>query len=257
MKYGICRVGIAPLRAQNSDRAEQVSELLFGELISVLEVKPNWIFVQSDSDGYSGWCDPKQIFPISPSEFSDLSALEQHYIEEHLAAAKTASGEQLLLPKGCSIPFSKNAETQPNRLLELIHPESFSLFHSSENMNITEVACTYLNAPYRWGGKTPFGIDCSGLTQMTFRLCGIYLPRDASEQAQEGNTVNMISEAQAGDLLFFDNEEGTIIHTGILLEHQRIIHASGFVRIDPIDHFGIFNQESQKYSHKLRLIKRI
>ena len=115
----------------------------------------------------------------------------------------------------------------------------------------------FLNSPYLWGGRTPFGIDCSGFVQIAARLSGISLPRDTQEQAEEGEIINLISEAKPGDLAFFDNIDGRIIHVGIILENGQIIHASGKVRIDTIDHQGIFNEESKKYSHQLRVIKRI
>ena len=115
----------------------------------------------------------------------------------------------------------------------------------------------YLNSPYLWGGRSPFGIDCSGFTQMVFKLNGIKLPRDAYEQAEIGKTLNFIEETQKGDLAFFDNEEGKIIHTGIIIDKNKIIHSSGKVRIDNLDHYGIFNAETGKYSHNLRLIKKV
>ena len=115
----------------------------------------------------------------------------------------------------------------------------------------------YLDAPYLWGGRSPFGIDCSGLVQMTYKLSGIKLPRDAGQQASCGTTINLLSEAQAGDLAFFDNEEGIITHVGIILPNNQIIHASGRVRVDSLDHEGIYNVKKKQYSHKLRLIKRI
>jgi len=115
----------------------------------------------------------------------------------------------------------------------------------------------YLHAPYVWGGRSPFGIDCSGFTQMAYKIAGIQLLRDASQQATQGETISFISDARPGDLLFFDDEEGFITHTGILMPDSRVIHASGRVRVDKVDHQGIFDQESGKYTHKLRLIKKI
>ena len=115
----------------------------------------------------------------------------------------------------------------------------------------------YLNAPYLWGGKTPFGIDCSGFTQMVYKLNGFALPRDAYQQAEIGETLSFVEEAEPGDLAFFDDDEGNIIHVGMVLEQGTIIHASGKVRIDALDHQGIYNKELKNYSHKLRLIKKI
>ncbi|MBK7084827.1 MAG: C40 family peptidase [Flavobacteriales bacterium] len=115
----------------------------------------------------------------------------------------------------------------------------------------------FLGAPYLWGGRTPTGVDCSGLTQMLFMLMGIYLPRDAYQQAEEGDPVELVDLAEPGDLAFFDNAEGRITHVGIVLPERRILHASGRVRIDALDQEGIFDAEQGKYSHKLRLVKRV
>jgi cell wall-associated NlpC family hydrolase len=108
-----------------------------------------------------------------------------------------------------------------------------------------------------WGGKSPFGIDCSGFTQVVYKLNGYKLPRDANQQVNLGEPLSFVEEAEAGDLAFFDNEEGRIVHVGILLNNQSIIHASGYVRVDKFDHYGIFNQDTGKYSHTLRVIKRL
>ena len=122
--------------------------------------------------------------------------------------------------------------------------------------NLIPTAFMYLNAPYLWGGKTPFGIDCSGLTQMVYKLNGYKLPRDASQQATEGEPLSFIEESEPGDLAFFDNDEGNIIHVGLIMENNYIIHASGKVRIDRLDHLGIYNAETNRHTHKLRVIKK-
>ena len=101
------------------------------------------------------------------------------------------------------------------------------------------------------------GMDCSGFSQVVHRIVGNDLPRDASQQVELGDTISFVEEAQAGDLAFFDNEEGNITHVGICLGGGDIIHASGSVRIDKLDHIGIFNADKGTYSHKLRVIKRI
>ena len=122
---------------------------------------------------------------------------------------------------------------------------------------LCDFAYHFRNAPYLWGGKTPFGIDCSGLVQMVYRLYGINLPRDAHQQAEIGASLSFIDESEPGDLAFFDNEQGDIIHVGILLKNHNIIHAHGTVRVDRIDQTGIFNSYNNMHSHKLRLIKRV
>ena len=122
---------------------------------------------------------------------------------------------------------------------------------------MTSTAYLFLNAPYLWGGKTPLGIDCSGFTQLVYKINGVKLKRDASDQALQGQTLSFIEESEPGDLAFFDDSEGNITHVGLLLENHRIIHASGMVRIDKIDQSGIFNIETQSHSHKLRFIKKM
>ncbi|MEO6348825.1 MAG: C40 family peptidase, partial [Aquaticitalea sp.] len=123
--------------------------------------------------------------------------------------------------------------------------------------NLLNTAFTYLNSPYMWGGKTPFGIDCSGFTQMVYKLNGYKLLRDASQQASQGIALSFIEESEPGDLAFFDNEEGRIVHVGIIMEDNYIIHAHGQVRIDRLDYSGIYNIDKQKHTHKLRVIKKI
>src|SRR5690606_19751564 len=122
---------------------------------------------------------------------------------------------------------------------------------------LLKTAFMYLNAPYLWGGKTPFGIDCSGFTQMVYRLNGYMIPRDASQQAKIGEPLSFIEESEVGDLAFFDNEEGNIIHVGIIMEDNYIIHAHGKVRIDRLDHLGILNIDTGRHTHKLRVIKKV
>ena len=123
--------------------------------------------------------------------------------------------------------------------------------------NLVNTALHYLNSPYMWGGKSPFGIDCSGFVQCVYQLHGVQLPRDAYLQAEHGETLGFIDESEAGDLAFFDDEEGKITHVGIIMSDYHIIHAFGQVRIDRLDQTGIFNNALNKHTHKLRVIKKI
>ena len=161
----------------------------------------------------------------------------------------------LLMPisLGASLSFLENSDININNF----DFEGMKSVGIKPKTNLINTAFMYLNAPYLWGGKTPFGIDCSGFTQMVYKLNGYHLLRDASQQATQGEALSFIEESEAGDLAFFDNEEGKIIHVGIIMDNNYIIHASGKVRIDRLDHLGIYNAETNKHTHKLRVIKKI
>jgi len=250
--YGICNLAIIPLRAENSDRSEIVSQVLFGEHFEVLETQQNWTRVRLAYDRYEGWIDTKQFQPMSKPEFELLNAravvLNSDLIEY-------VTGDQNLLmpiPLGASLSFLECGEIN-NRNFDF---EGLRVSGIRPKANLIPTAFMYLNAPYLWGGKTPFGIDCSGLTQMVYKLNGYLLPRDASQQALEGEPLSFIEESEPGDLAFFDNEEGNIIHVGLIMENNYIIHASGKVRVDRLDHLGIYNAETNRHTHKLRVIKK-
>jgi gamma-D-glutamyl-L-lysine dipeptidyl-peptidase len=256
MKFGICLLSVIPVRSDPSDKAEIVTQLLFGELVVVNESHEKWMKIRIVYDNYEGWVDPKQITVLSENEFYRLSKSTVVYSKDLVEVVQ--DGNQKLIP----ILFGSTLRNVSDGKFH-IHDISFSfsgqLTDPGDSFRINKIiedALLFLNAPYLWGGKTPFGVDCSGLTQIVYKVNGIELLRDAAQQATQGETISLIDEAEPGDLVFFDNEEGKIVHVGIIIEKNKIIHASGKVRIDAIDHHGIYNLELQKYTHNLRLIKR-
>ena len=248
MQYGICSLSIVPLRLEASDASKLVSQLLYGDFFKVLEQRKKWSKIRLDFDGYEGWIDNKQYFKISESEFKTLQQSAPIYATDLVEFIENTSKELIPIPLGASL----------NGLSILKH------FHDGNTTtgvlpksNILNTASFYLNSPYLCGGKTPFGIDCSGFTQMAYKLNGYKLFRDAYEQATQGEALSFIEESEPGDLAFFDNNEGNIIHVGIIMKDNYIIHAHGKVRIDRLDHTGIYNVESKIHTHKLRVIKKI
>jgi hypothetical protein len=250
--FGIGTLAIVPIRLEASDRSEMVSQLLFGEHFEVLDQNKSWSRIRVAFDGYEGWIDNKQYRTISESEYQLLHELPDVLQSELIDYVSDKNGSLLPIPLGSCLQFLANDELNAEQFV--FEGEQISGQLPKEQLIAT--ALLYLHAPYLWGGKTPFGIDCSGFTQMVYRLNGRKLLRDAALQATQGEPLSFIEESSPGDLAFFDNEEGKIIHVGIMMSDNYIIHASGKVRIDRLDHLGIYNADLNRHTHKLRVIKK-
>ena len=251
--FAICNLSSIPLRFESSDRSEIVSQVLFGEHFEILEQNKQWSKIKLHFDGYEGWVDRKQYQIISKENY-DILCNEAIILNADLVEYISGQNNSLIpITLGASLSFLNHSDIN-------IHNYEFEGLKTSgikPKANLIDTAFMYLNAPYLWGGKTPFGIDCSGFTQMVYKLNGYKLLRDASQQAVQGEVLSFIEESEPGDLAFFDNEEGNIIHVGIMLENNYIIHASGKVRVDRLDHLGIYNAEQNRHTHRLRVIKKI
>lgn len=258
MEFGICLLSVIPLRKEPSDMAEMVSQLLFGEMVVVLKIDKNWLFIRNVQDSYEGWVDYKQIEPLEESRFNELSHQPQFFIRDLVEViTRTDTDEMIPVTLGAIFRNLNKGTFRINNKTFFCSAELKRADIRPSYINLKENALVLQNAPYLWGGKSPFGIDCSGFVQLVYSLSGINLMRDTSLQVGSGEPISFIEEARPGDLMFFDNEEGQIVHVGMLLEDNKIIHASGKVRIDSIDHQGIFNNDLRRYSHKLRLIRRV
>ena len=256
MLYGICNLSIVPLRLSTSDTSEMVSQLLFGETFKILEKDKLWSKIQLTFDNYEGYVNNKQYEEISENYFVKLIEEETpYYSSEIIDFITNTKSELTTIPLGATLPFFKDKKLEINK--QLFTYEGSFISGKKPKKDILQIAFNYLNTPFLWGGKTPFGIDCSGFTQMVYKLCGYSLFRDAKQQATQGEVLSFIEECEPGDLAFFDNDEGEIIHVGIILNDYHIIHAYEKVRIDTLDHSGIFNIDLQKHTHKLRVIKKM
>ena len=257
MKFGICLLSVIPVRSEPSDKSEIGTQLLFGDLVVVNDSWNNWLNIRIVYDNYEGWIDQKQIVEISESEFFRLSNATPQFTKDLVEIVQIKTGQLIPVLFGSTIRGISDNRFQINEI-QFTFGGQLSMPGETPKINsILEDVMLFFNAPYLWGGKIPFGIDCSGLTQTVFKVNGVELLRDAAQQASQGETISLIDEAVAGDLVFFDNEEELIVHVGLLTEKNKVIHASGKVRIDTIDHHGIYNSDLQKYTHKLRLIKRL
>ena len=235
MDKGICTVSVAAIRAEQSHQSEMTSQLLYGETVEILQNKGKFIKVKMHFDGYEGWIDCLQIATITDEYFENRKT---EFVNNALQMYSTSQGK-ILLSIGSEVN-SENAE--PNFL-------NFD--------TISETAKQFLNVPYLWSGRSFFGIDCSGFVQLIYKVHGVSLPREAQQQSEIGEVLSFVEESKPGDLAFFENEEGKIIHVGMMLSDHEIIHASGKVRIDSLDSTGIFNKDLNKHTHKLRFLRSI
>ena len=246
MILGICNLSIVPVRIVDSDKSEMINQLIYGDIIEILEEKEKWVKIKSVFDDYIGWIDKKQYFKIDDNINLDLN--KPVYSIDLVEFIENNNNELVTIPIGSDI---SNISLMNHKF------EGKTISGKNNRNSIVDTALLFLNSPYLWGGKTPFGIDCSGFTQMVYKINGYKLSRDAKDQANQGETLSFIEESEAGDLAFFNNDQGDIIHVGIILQNNHIIHASGKVRIDRIDHSGIYNNDLNKHTHSLRYIKKI
>lgn len=254
MQYAVCTVPVSPLRATDSHRSEMVSQLLLGECGSVLEESRDFIKLKTLYDDYEGWCQRSQLELMAEQPGDQQSqVLVGDYTDRVII-----NGTEAHLPMGTVVIAPAGEELQLGHYklrYQLASPWHAGTAVVSEEA-ITARAMRYLNTSYLWGGRTVFGIDCSGFTQSVFRFFNYKLLRDAYLQATQGEPIGFLQEVRCGDLGFFDNEEGRITHVGIMLNPQQIIHASGKVRIDKIDNAGIIHTETGMRTHKLRMVRR-
>ncbi|WP_459209641.1 C40 family peptidase [Aquimarina rhabdastrellae] len=248
MQYGICNLSIVALRLEPKDTSEMVSQVLYGEHFKVLEQRKKWSRIRLAFDKYEGWIDNKQYLEVTEEDYKNFDKMSPQLVGDLIDFVSTQDNQLIPIPLGASLaPLTYLNHQYEGTIITGVQPKE----------QLIETAFLFLNAPYLWGGKTHFGLDCSGFTQMVYRLNGHKIKRDASQQATQGEALSFIEESEPGDLAFFDDDEGNIIHVGIIMQDHYIIHAHGKVRVDRIDHTGIFNAEKRTHTHKLRVIKRI
>lgn len=260
--FGINLNSVLPMRSEAREQSEMVNQILFGEHFEIIEEGEKFFNVKNIKDGYIGWVDKKMITRIPKDLAEELTDEDLPVTNKAIANCFIESrNENIILTGASSLPFYN-----PEKESFTIGDTVFHIAKEQVNMPLTKsyngdemlsIAFKYLNTPYLWGGRNALGIDCSGFVQVVLNICGYRFPRDAAQQVSMGSLISFLQDARSGDLAFFENPEGRISHVGILINHNQIIHSSGRVKIESIDNQGIINEETGKYSHQLRVIKRI
>lgn len=253
MEYAVVMVPAAPVRRKPWHQSEMTSQLLFGESVKLLKQKGNlWVKIRSLHDDYEGWMTNTLLREIK----EDDAKVYSDYVSTGFLNVVHLNESNIRIPMGASLPGFLDGRGKIDGSIFLLEGEYQKRSEQRlEAGTVTQLTSKWLNAPYLWGGRTILGVDCSGFVQVNYKIMGVDLPRDAWQQAQEGETIRKLKDAVCGDLAFFDDKE-EIVHVGILLGDDRIIHASGKVRIDNIDKKGIINSDTGKRTHSLRVIKR-
>ncbi len=254
--FGVSRLAVVAVRKEPDDRAEQTTQLLFGDHYELLSFSTDqkWAYIRIFADKYEGWMDAKQHHEITKDYFEQINHAN-FKITTDIASGILYKKNPLTILMGSIVPIS-NSELFKMEEQFAFNGEAKSLGQKRDYEFLRTIAIKYLHAPYQWGGKSPFGIDCSGFTQMVFKINGYQIPRDAGQQANAGRSVDSLGQALPGDLAFFHNGSDVISHVGIMMENSRIIHASGQVRIDQLAPEGIIHSETNSITHTLKSIRR-
>jgi len=245
---------IVPIRASHADESEIMTQMLFGDTFEILETHHQWKYIRTAYDNYEGWIDEKVVLEISQEEFYEINREQQYYTSDVLCEVVFPKSGKFMLPMGSLLPHFNPTNRSLRLGDETGELKGNFITGKHDKMEVLKIALSYLNAPYLWGGKTHFGLDCSGLTQMAYKMCGYNLSRNASQQALQGENIDL-KDAEAGDLAFFSNAKGKIIHVGFLIGNGQIYHSHGNAHIDPIDEKGIWSNKFQRYSHQLSHVK--
>lgn len=224
---------VSPMRAENSEKAEMVSQILYGETCEILETEGDFSKIKMDFDGYEGWVN-SSILKKQKAEISKNLITQTFGVFD-------VEGSRSLLSMGSEVEFETENLVDKNNIRE----------------SLVETAKKFLNVPFLWGGRSFFGVDDSGFVQLLYKIHGINLPRDPEHQALIGTSRDFVEESEAGDLAFFEDSEGNIVHVGLVLSPFELIHANGKVRVDSLDFSGIYNAEQNKHTHKLRFVKTV
>ncbi len=260
MKYAIVLTPLVPVRNEASERSEMVTQLVFGDLMTIVSTEGDWVEVLNSFDNYRGWVSGKMLTALSKDEYEELKSSKPALVRLPLVDIKEKKQNMpIRVSIGASLP-GYNYETEQMRVADRVFTiRTMSVYKTEKTFikDILRTASYFINTPYLWGGKSIMGVDCSGFVQIVYRVHNIDLPRDASQQISYGKVIDKFEDIRPGDLAFFHNEKGSVVHVGIVYTPKQIIHSSGNVHIDKLTPDGIWSEELDKYTHTGLVFKRL
>lgn len=236
--FGICHLSVTPVRKNPDSKYELVSQILYGEIFKIIEKREKWSKILINYDKYEGWVNNTQIKFIDEKKFNIIKSINSIYCNDINGYIIDEKNEKTFVPIGSLISSCKELKSK------------YVGESSLKKSTIIKTAKKYLNSPYLWGGRIHFGIDCSGFSQIVYKINGIKIKRDANQQATQGYKTNL-KDLKPGDLAFFGDKNKGVTHVGIMLNKNKIIHAFGKIRIDKVNEIGIVNSDTKKLTHKL------
>ncbi|MCS6981539.1 MAG: C40 family peptidase [Flavobacteriales bacterium] len=259
MERGVCLFSVVPVRAEPRHQAEQVSQLLFGETYQCLPSQDlDWLSIRCDWDGYEGFIPLVQHTPLTENDYQNLQTVTWHTAYRLVSRVEDLeSGITFPVLRGSTLYAQDGEIFAIGERRFILHEESLTHRPTDPLERMIDFAFTYLNAPYQWGGRSPFGIDCSGFVQVVFKSAGIRLPRDTWQQMAMGSPVDNAGEACPGDLVFFTGKDSQVSHVGLIYDEQKVIHASGFVKVGMLSDSGLWDPLLRQTTHRLHSIRRV
>ena len=255
-QYALGRFTAAAIRSHAKEKSEMTSQLLLGEPVTVLENGKTFCRIRCCDDDFEGYVRSDQLIAATERSFR----LQRDNPAFALDLWSTILGDQAGLPVtfGARLPeFDGMRLLHGERRFSYSGQAALSEDLRTEADLLLRFARRWLYAPALTGGRTPAGIDPGAFVQLVSRLINVKLPRTPAAMSQHGRMVDFVIQAQPADLAFFDNRRGDITHVGILLPDSQVLHVGDRVRIDAVDHYGIFNYEVGRYTHRLRVVKRL
>ena len=203
-------IGSAPVYDEPTFKSSWLTETVYGESCKTLDQEKDWIQIKCD-DGYVGWV----------HSFYGFQTMERNN-PRYIVAYPNDNGLF-----SCEYPFGSMLKQKISGTIPLNQRLGLD--------NVMNIAQSLLGIPYRWGGKSSFGFDCSGLVQSVLKICGINIPRDAQDQRLffKNNQIDLL-DARPGDLHFFGVKDNAT-HVGFSTEGAGLFHSQGFVKKDSID----------------------